>query len=127
MQFRYTRHFTREEADALLPEIEKWLARLDRCKTEFRSTGEKLDGLMKTGQDLGGGLVNRHVRAMAGVGTAIREFHRRGILLKDAERGLVDFPAIRDGREVFLCWQRGEERVAFWHDLDAGYAGREPL
>ena len=48
--------------------------------------------------------------------------------MRDLDRGLVDFPALRDGREVYLCWVESEEEgVAFWHDLDAGYGGREPL
>ncbi len=50
------------------------------------------------------------------------------VVLRDLDRGLVDFPALRDGREVYLCWvEREEDEIAFWHDLDAGYAGREPL
>ena len=49
------------------------------------------------------------------------------IVLRDADRGLVDFPSIRDGEEVYLCWQAGEPRVAWWHDPDAGFPGRRPL
>jgi hypothetical protein len=50
------------------------------------------------------------------------------VVLRDLERGLVDFPALRDGREVYLCWvEREEDTIDFWHDVDAGYAGREPL
>jgi hypothetical protein len=50
-----------------------------------------------------------------------------GIELKDISTGLVDFPALRDGREVYLCWRVGELKVAFWHEIDTGFAGREPL
>jgi hypothetical protein len=49
------------------------------------------------------------------------------VVLKDLERGLVDFPALRDDREVFLCWEESEDEVGFWHELETGYAGREPL
>ena len=55
------------------------------------------------------------------------EFQRRTIILKDLSRGLVDFPAIVGGREVFLCWEFGEDGIEFWHDLDSGYGGREKL
>ena len=48
-------------------------------------------------------------------------------MLRDIDRGLVDFPAIVDGREVYLCWELGEDEVSFWHDLSSGYRGREPL
>jgi hypothetical protein len=50
-----------------------------------------------------------------------------GCILKDINTGLVDFPTVRKGREVFLCWQHGEPEIAFWHDVDAGFAGRQPL
>jgi hypothetical protein len=48
-------------------------------------------------------------------------------VVRDIDRGLIDFPAIRDGQEVYLCWELGEDRVAWWHELDAGYGGRQPL
>jgi hypothetical protein len=50
-----------------------------------------------------------------------------GVQIKDFDRGLVDFPHLRDGREVFLCWELDEDDIAFWHDIDGGYAGRERL
>ena len=55
------------------------------------------------------------------------EFQRREIQVKDIDRGLMDFPAIIGGKEVFLCWEQDEEDIEFWHELDAGYAGRERL
>jgi hypothetical protein len=57
----------------------------------------------------------------------LAEFESRQIQIKDVERGLVDFPAIIGGREVFLCWERGEDDIEFWHEIDSGYAGREHL
>jgi hypothetical protein len=57
----------------------------------------------------------------------IAELHELGVELKDLERGLVDFPAIVDGREICLCWQLGEPEVAWWHECDAGFAGRQSL
>ena len=57
----------------------------------------------------------------------VAEFDERGIVLRDLDRGLIDFPAIREGREVYLCWVDGESDIGFWHDLDAGFAGREAL
>ena len=54
-------------------------------------------------------------------------FERRGDRPRDLDRGLIDFPALRDGREVYLCWIDGEDDIGFWHDLDAGFAGRQPL
>jgi hypothetical protein len=59
--------------------------------------------------------------------TAAEQLEAMDIVLRDADRGLVDFPSLRDGEEVYLCWQAGEPRVAWWHDPDAGFAGRQPL
>ena len=55
------------------------------------------------------------------------ELRAREIVLRDLDRGLVDFPAVRDGQEIYLCWEEGEEQIAFWHEPDAGFAGRRPL
>ncbi len=58
---------------------------------------------------------------------ALAELQAAEVVLRDLDRGLVDFPALRDGREVYLCWLEGEDEIGFWHDPDAGYGGREPL
>jgi hypothetical protein len=76
---------------------------------------------------VGGGSVNAWVRILADLESVLVEFQRREIQVKDLDRGLLDFPAIVGGKEVFLCWEQDEEDVEFWHDLDAGYAGRERL
>jgi hypothetical protein len=57
----------------------------------------------------------------------VHEIEESGVHLKDVQLGLVDFPAERDGERIYLCWQFGEPEVAFWHTLDAGFAGRQPL
>ena len=59
--------------------------------------------------------------------SVLLEFDSRQIQVKDIERGLLDFPAIIGGREVFLCWEQDEDDIEFWHDLESGYAGRERL
>ena len=57
----------------------------------------------------------------------IQQIKDLGVLLKDAEKGLCDFPNLRQGRVVYLCWQLGEDRIEYWHDIETGFAGREPL
>jgi len=64
---------------------------------------------------------------MGNIKEVLLEFQRREIQIKDLDRGLIDFPAVIGGREVFLCWEQGEADIEFFHDLDAGYAGRERL
>jgi hypothetical protein len=82
---------------------------------------------MAPGCDLGGDTVNTWVKTLVNVKELLAEFQQREILIKDLDRGLIDFPAILSGNEVFLCWEQGEDDIEFWHDLDAGYAGREPF
>lgn len=111
----------------MLPEIRQWLKQLLQLRGKAEKCEERLGGLMLPGCDLGGDLVNTWVKTLARLHAVMREFQQREIQLKDLDRGLVDFPAIIGGREVFLCWEEGEEDVEFWHELDAGYAGREKL
>jgi hypothetical protein len=61
------------------------------------------------------------------VARCVQELEKLGVQVKDLDRGLLDFPALRDGEEVLLCWQVGEDEVAFWHGLEEGFAGRKPL
>ena len=127
MAHQFQQHYTRDEARELLPQIREWLKRLRQLQVELQKCEERLSGLTASGCDLGGELVNRRIRALAGLGAVFMEFQRREIQVKDVERGLVDFPAIIGGKEVFLCWEQDDEDIEFWHDLDAGYAGRERL
>ena len=127
MANRYHKHYTREEARALLPQVRLWLKRIAQLRRELEKQEERLTALMEPGRDLGGEAVNCWVRSMAELREVFMEFHDREIQIKDLERGLLDFPAFIGGKEVFLCWEQDEEDVEFWHDLDTGYAGREPL
>jgi hypothetical protein len=127
MNHRFGKHYTREEATALLPQLRAWLGRLNVLRREMERSDKRLASLMTPGNDLGGDLVNRWIRTLAEMQEVLGEFQRREIQIKDIERGLIDFPAIIGGREVFLCWEQDEETVEFWHDLDTGYGGRERI
>lgn len=127
MAYQFQKHYTREEARALLPQLRAWLECLTRLQTGLERTRKRLASLAQPGQDQGGQLVNDSIRAQAELAEILAEFQRREILIKDLDRGLVDFPAILGGREVFLCWERDEEDIEHWHELHAGYAGREKL
>ena len=127
MGHRYHKHYTREEARALLPQVRLWLKRIAQLRKDLEKQEERLAALMEPGRDLGGENVNGWVRTMAELRQVFMEFHQREIQIKDLERGLLDFPAFIGGKEVFLCWEQDEEDVEFWLDLDTGYTGREPL
>jgi hypothetical protein len=125
--FQFSKHYTLDEARALLPQIRKWFEHLDHIRERMAKLDKRISGLSKDQQDIGGSSVNEWVRCISELKCTFREFARREIEIKDLDRGLIDFPSIREGREVFLCWERGEEDIEHWHELDTGFAGREPL
>ncbi|MGH7940806.1 MAG: DUF2203 domain-containing protein [Limisphaerales bacterium] len=127
MDFRFQKHYTREEARTLLPEIRRWLGRLNRLRKEVEKFERRLSQMASQSADIGGETVNGWIRTLADMQEVLVEFQRREILIKDMDQGLIDFPAIIGGREVFLCWESDEEDIEFWHDLEAGFAGRERL
>ena len=124
---RFARHYTRDEARALLPQIRQWLGRLNGLRRDLERFDKRLSGLVEQGNDIGGETVNHWIRALAGMQELLAEFQQREIFIKDVERGLIDFPAIIGGREVFLCWEQDDEDIEFWHDLETGFSGRERL
>ncbi len=127
MELRFEKHYTREEARALLPEIRRWLKRVNSLRADVEKLELRLTQLAAQSHDIGGETVNTWIRALADMQEILVEFQRREIFIKDLDRGLIDFPAIIGGREVFLCWEADEDDIEFWHDLESGFAGRERL
>lgn len=127
MSHHFKKHYTLAEARALLPQVREWLERLDELRRQIEKDESSLREITSKGGDAGGKVVERWARMMADTRDVFAEFEAREIQLKDVERGLLDFPAIIEDREVFLCWEKDEEDIEHWHDLDAGYAGRERL
>ena len=127
MSHRFDKHYTREEARNLLPQLRKWLTDLNQLRADLQRYEKRLSGLAEQGADAGGETVNNWIRALADMQQILGEFQRRRIFIKDLARGLLDFPAIIGGKEVFLCWESDETDVEFWHDLETGFGGRERL
>ena len=124
---RHERHYTLEEARAQLAWLAERLATMRAAQARLGDT-EARAALTEAAPANGGGEPGRHVgEAFVELRTSVGELARREIVLRDLDRGLVDFPALRDGEEVYLCWVDGEPDIAFWHELDAGYGGRRPL
>ena len=124
---QFSKHYTIEEARAILPAIRQWLLQLETCQQRLQSLDERVAALLAKGGDIGGEPVNQSIKTLAQCQQTLQEFRRRQIQVKDLRRGLLDFPALRNGREVFLCWEKDEDDIEFWHDLEAGYGGRERL
>ena len=123
----FTEHFTVAEAREMLPRVCAWFNQVDELTDRIRESDQKCAPRLKAGADLGGREVADQFRDMARVQAILAEFNRRQIQIKDLQRGLIDFPAILDEREVFLCWERSENDLTHWHDLESGFAGRQPL
>jgi hypothetical protein len=123
----FKKHYTRDEARKLLPQVIEWLAELQSARDLLTHLDEQVSKGVSMGEDLGGETVNRYVRTLGKVKDILQRFRTREIQIKDLDRGLIDFPAYVGGKEVFLCWEKGEEDIEFWHDLTTGYAGRERL
>jgi hypothetical protein len=123
----HDRHFTREQADAAVAQLEQLLPRLKQAKDSLTDE-EARAALSDAAPGNGGGDPGRQVgESFLEVRRLLGELGEMGVVLRDIDRGLIDFPALIDAREVYLCWQLGEDRVSFWHDLEAGFQGRQPL
>ena|SRR5436190_21524115 len=127
MTRQFRKHYTRDQARALLPQIREWLKELQQLRQQLSEQDQRISKLLKDGHDLGGELVNNWVRLLAHTKAVLQQFRAREIQVKDLDRGLIDFPALLGEREVFLCWEQDEDDIEFWHELDTGYAGRERL
>ena len=122
--------FTVEEANALLPSVRQILRKLQNSRR--RLAGYNADAKQaaeqaeKGGGGIGAGLL--YAQLLTNFAGQMTDLEALGVQLKDFDRGLVDFPSLRDGRVVLLCWQLGEgDTLEWWHDIDAGFAGRTPL
>jgi hypothetical protein len=123
----HERHFTVEEAEALLGEVEPMLVAL-RTARDRLTDAEAHEALAGAAPGNGGGGAGRDVgEAFLEVRRLLAELQELGVVVRDIDRGLVDFPAILEGREAYLCWELGEHGIGYWHDLESGYGGRRPL
>lgn len=129
------RIFTLEEASELLPRLREILAELRSARTRLeegqRELTERYHGGRGNGHPAPGGELDRLqgsiAQAQGELDEAVRSITELGCELKDPDRGMVDFRTTREGRVVYLCWLTSEPRIQFWHELDAGYAGRQRL
>ena len=123
----HERHYPLEEANAALAWVESCLERLRSARSRLGDR-EAREALGEAAPGNGGGGPGRTVsEAFLELREALTELQAREIVLRDLDRGLVDFPSLRDGEEVYLCWEEGEPEVGFWHDPEAGFAGRRPI
>ena len=122
------KYFTVEEANALLPKLKVLLEQLLAARQRIIDDRKTWEPMMEKARGNGGGERGKSLfKDESRIHLTMEQLNEWGILIKDVDTGLVDFPALRHGREIYLCWRLGEPRVAYWHDVDAGFAGRQPL
>lgn len=129
------RYFTRESAEALLPRIEPLLREIQALRTEQGTSAQRAADLGERVKS-NGHLPHASTDEASATSMQVREhmaarleqINALGVLVKDLDTGLIDFPTLRDGHEVYLCWKLGEdERIQWWHEIEDGFAGRQPL
>lgn len=123
-----TKYFTPEEADALLPKIRTIMGDILSARGRIIAARPDLIPVLEKaafdgGSRRAGGVIWEFERIQRGMA----RIHAMGAQVKDINQGLVDFPHRREGKEVLLCWQYGEEKIGYWHDLESGFQGRQPL
>jgi hypothetical protein len=131
-----SRFFNLKEAEGLLPKVEHLLRDALFHKAEHDRVNEQLNTELNRIRMAGGVRVNpgpllemRTTRdaSVSALKQSLGEIQEMGVLVKDLDIGLIDFPAQYQGREVYLCWKLGEDRIEFWHEVDAGFRGRRAI
>jgi hypothetical protein len=123
----HPRHFTRQEANASLPTLRPLLERLREAR-DLLTDAEAHEALSEAAPGNGGGEPAIQVsEGFVEVRYLLSTLQDAGIVIRDIDRGLIDFHGLMDGREIYLCWDFDDEAVDFWHELEAGYGGRRPL
>ena len=129
------KRFTLPEAQSLIPRVDRLLQEAIRLKPDFENAGAELAKMKERIHMMGGTVVDRppfvevkerRDRASQGLRKAIQDLIDLGVQLKDLDSGLVDFPTLFRGREVYLCWKIGETSIEFWHG-EEGFRGRKPI
>jgi hypothetical protein len=129
------RHFTPEEANAALEQVGPLVEQLVAGRQEHAAALERQEELEQKIRGNGGGIPPAELASATAevdgiarrLARLVDEITSHGAQVKDLDSGLIDFPALHGGETVLLCWQLGEEEIAWWHRVEDGFAGRRPL
>jgi hypothetical protein len=121
-------YFTVEEANAILPEIDVLMDRLQFHRSRMIKLRREIVQLLELKEsDIGGSVASSLVSDFIAIERLMNQIRSHGCLIKDLNTGLVDFLSKRDGREVYLCWRYGEPRIDFYHELHTGFKNRQQI
>ena len=122
------KYFTVEEANALIPELNDWVPRLQELFSLMHKGFPDIQKARAKAEYSGGSAYGTdYLKVALKANQITKNLENKGCVIKGIEMGLIDFPSIRDGKEVYLCWKVPEQEIRFWHDLDSGFAGRQPI
>jgi len=122
------RYFTLAEANQVLEMIRPWLDEIQTIRQKILAHQPELWSVMeKTAGNGGNPTLSRMMNSFDRLDELVHKIQDSGALIKDINSGLLDFPALREEREVYLCWKHGEHDIQFWHEVEAGFAGRQPI
>jgi len=122
------RYFTLQEANEALISIRPWVNEIQAIRREILARQPEIWSVMEKSAGNGGNpTLSRMVKTFDRLDALIHSIQDAGALIKDINSGLLDFSALRQGREVYLCWKYGEDDIAFWHEIEDGFAGRQPI
>jgi hypothetical protein len=130
------RFFTLEQAEKVLPDVDSAIRRVISLKAEYESLQLEWQSFSERLVATGGMRVDRgwvmeqknsREEAALALKQAVDKVHEFGCLVKDLDIGLIDFPTLFQGEEVYLCWKLGEAGIRFWHGVNEGFRGRKPI
>ncbi len=122
------RYFTLPEANETLTAIRPLVDEIQAIRQEILARQPEVWPVVERSAGNGGSqAASEMIKEFERLDVLVHQIQETGALFKDINIGLLDFPALKDGREVYLCWKYGEEDIAFWHEIEEGYAGRQPI
>ena len=122
------RYFTLGEARQLLPLIKQLVGRAVDLSQEMQGYEQEVRGLVENSANNSGSPGGTsYLECLINMRECIDKIQQAGCLVKSVQEGLIDFPHWKDDREVYLCWRYGEDEIRYWHEVEAGFAGRQPI
>ncbi len=122
------KYFTLDEANAIIDKIRPLVEEIIQLYQQIMAEQpEAWSAIERSAGNGGNPILSRMVKGFDRLDDLLHQIQATGAVVKDLSLGLVDFPALRKGREVYLCWKSGEARIEFWHEIESGFAGRQPM